>query len=261
MVTSERFAAQVRDLETDILLNIHSLRIVHPEIVEAPGVGSFNLHPGPLPELAGLNVPSWAVYLGHDWHAVTLHWMQAGIDTGPIAYMSRFDINDQDTGLSVSNKCVAQGVPLIDQLLDTASENPELIPRIEQDLKQRRYYGRRDIPFDGHLDWAQSANDICAFVRACDYGPFQSPWGRPDTSLDGVDMRILRVRKSGKPASASPGTVVGISGEKAMVSTADEDIAVLTVEVDERTCPASDMLTVGQTFVTAGSTGTPTPSS
>ena len=56
------------------------------DVLEAPRIGSFNLHPGPLPEYAGLNAPSWAIYHGEQEHRVTLHWLDAGIDTGPIAY-------------------------------------------------------------------------------------------------------------------------------------------------------------------------------
>lgn len=35
-------------------------------------------------------------------HAVTLHWMDVGIDTGAIAYSAEFEIGETDTGLSVS---------------------------------------------------------------------------------------------------------------------------------------------------------------
>ena len=39
------------------------------------------------PEYAGLNAPSWAIYNGEPAHGVTLHWMEAAIDTGPIAWI------------------------------------------------------------------------------------------------------------------------------------------------------------------------------
>ena len=70
--------------------------------VAAPTIGSFNLHPGPLPEYAGLNVPSWAIYEGERSHGVTLHWMDEGIDTGPIVWQERFDDRLDDTGLALS---------------------------------------------------------------------------------------------------------------------------------------------------------------
>src|SRR5688500_7946667 len=54
----------LREKGTDLLLNVHSLHIVADALLEAPRLGAFNLHPGPLPELAGLNAPSWALYEG-----------------------------------------------------------------------------------------------------------------------------------------------------------------------------------------------------
>jgi methionyl-tRNA formyltransferase len=106
---------RVRDAETadwiraegvDLLLNVHSLYLIVGEVVAAPRIGSFNLHPGPLPEYAGLNTPSWAIYNGEPRHGVTVHWMEPEVDTGPIAYSATFDLSESDTGLSVSARCV-----------------------------------------------------------------------------------------------------------------------------------------------------------
>ena len=71
-VKDPAFAEVIRDAEVDLLLNVHSLFVIKPEIVAAPRWGSFNLHPGPLPRYAGLNAPSWAIYRGERSHGVTL---------------------------------------------------------------------------------------------------------------------------------------------------------------------------------------------
>src|SRR3982751_78292 len=82
----EEFAQEVRRQRIDLLLNVHGFYVLPSAVVEAPLIGSFNLHPGPLPRYAGLNSPSWAIYHGEHTHGVTLHWMDAGIDTGAVAY-------------------------------------------------------------------------------------------------------------------------------------------------------------------------------
>ena len=43
----------LRDERVDVLLNVHSLYLVAEAVVEAPSIGSFNLHPGPLPTTSG----------------------------------------------------------------------------------------------------------------------------------------------------------------------------------------------------------------
>ena len=85
-VREPAFADWVHAHDVDLLLNVHSLFVIDANVIRAPRLGAFNLHPGPLPEYAGLNAPSWAIYFGETRHAVTLHWMDAEIDTGAIAY-------------------------------------------------------------------------------------------------------------------------------------------------------------------------------
>jgi len=53
-----KLARRFADEEVDLLLNVHSLHVVRPEVLRAPRIGSFNLHPGPLPRYAGLDAVS-----------------------------------------------------------------------------------------------------------------------------------------------------------------------------------------------------------
>ena len=207
--------ATLRSLRVDLLINVHSLFILHGDVVAAPRIGSFNLHPGPLPEYAGLNAPSWAVYHRETSHAVTLHWMAPGIDTGAIAYEARFPMTDADTGLSVSMNCVKEGIPLVGRLLDDAAKGR--IPKHPQDLARRRVFKRRDVPHGGRIDWSLPASEIDAFVRAADYYPMPSPWGHPAAELRGRPVEVAKVERTGRRADAPPGTVAGVE-----VATGDE---------------------------------------
>jgi len=239
------FGKKIRDLDIDILLNVHSLYVLDASVIDSPKIGSFNLHPGPLPQLAGLNAPSWAIYLGEKRHAVTLHWMHAGIDTGPVAYSANFDLCDHDTGLSVSNACVKLGIPLIGKLLDTATSDHTAIPARAQDLKYRRVFGRREIPNDGRVDWSESARQIDAFVRAADYGPFHSPWGHPKTLADGRELAIVKAAMTGQTTNATPGHVVWMEADGVGVAAADQIVLVQSIKVDDRPGDVSKLIEVG----------------
>jgi len=89
------FAEALARLRVELLLNVHSLYIVPKAVLRVPAHGAYNLHPGALPEYAGLNAPSWAIYHGEAFHGVTLHRMEPGIDTGPIAFQTRFRLDDE----------------------------------------------------------------------------------------------------------------------------------------------------------------------
>ena len=150
-VKDPAFGAWIAERGIDLLLNIHSLSIAKAEVVSAPTIGSFNLHPGPLPAYAGLNVVTWAIANGETSHGVTLHWMVPGIDMGDIAYDARFPISDDDTGLSVFTECIRVGVPLVSELLQTAAEDPAAIPS-RPHVGERRLYLRADVPDDGSVE-------------------------------------------------------------------------------------------------------------
>jgi UDP-4-amino-4-deoxy-L-arabinose formyltransferase/UDP-glucuronic acid dehydrogenase (UDP-4-keto-hexauronic acid decarboxylating) len=124
----------------DLLLNVHSLYVLPEPLLRVPALGAWNLHPGPLPRYAGLNAPSWAIYRGEQRHGVSVHRMEAGIDTGDIAYQESFPIAAADTGLSVALRCAQVGVALLHRLLEDAAAGS--IPRLAQDAAQRTYFGR-----------------------------------------------------------------------------------------------------------------------
>jgi methionyl-tRNA formyltransferase len=243
-VKDPEFAGWIVDQDVDLLLNVHSLSIVHADVVRAPRIGAFNLHPGPLPAYAGLNVVNWAIYNGERTHGVTLHWMDAGLDTGGIAYRAEFPIEEADTGLSVFTKCVRHGVPLVFELLEVAARAPAAIPA-ERQVGERTLYRRRDIPQEGRLDWTLPARRVHDFVRACDFGPFASPWGQPLTRLEGRDVGVAGSALTGDRCAEPAGTVGEPRGRSATVATSDEWLAVRAIVADGRTTPAADALRPG----------------
>jgi UDP-4-amino-4-deoxy-L-arabinose formyltransferase/UDP-glucuronic acid dehydrogenase (UDP-4-keto-hexauronic acid decarboxylating) len=243
LVRDPGLADRVRAWEVDLLLNVHSLFVVHGEVVAAPRIGSFNLHPGPLPEYAGLDAPSWAILNGESTHAVTLHWMEPGIDTGAIAYAAPLEITESETGLSLSLKCTRAGIPLVERLLEDAAAGT--IPAEPQDLGRRRLY-RRGRPAESELDWNRPARRIVDLVRASDYDPFPSPWGRPRARLGDVDVEILKATRTGMPCADAPGTVGPVDETGAAVATADEWVVVTRLAAcGEAAVPAARLLRPG----------------
>lgn len=227
-VCDPALAEQIREWDVDLLLNVHSLFVVHPDVLRAPRIGSFNLHPGPLPEYAGLNVPSWAIANGELRHAATVHWMEAEIDTGAIAYEATFDITDADTGLSLSVRCIEHGIRLVERLLEDAAAGVDAIPARPQDLSRRRYFGR-DVPDGGRVHWDRPARRVVDFVRACNYDPFPSPWGRPRSRLGSAEIEIVSAARTREATTAPPGTVGSVDGDGALVAAEDEWVLVKSI--------------------------------
>lgn len=254
LVKDPALAERIRAEEVDVLLNVHSLHVIHRAVLCAPRVGAFNLHPGPLPRYAGLNTVSWAIYRGEESHGVTVHWMASEIDAGPIAYQSVFSIDESDTALSVSARCVREGLPLMMRVLDVAAKDPSEIPAIPQDLRKREYFAAK-VPEGGRLSWHWPARRIADFVRACDYAPFRSPWGHPLTGVGGQEFAVVKARRTRLPSDAPPGTVGESTEEGVKVASSDEWVLVTRLKVGKETVEPAKVLEQGEQLANASSSG------
>lgn len=244
LVKDPALAHRLRSQHADLLLNVHSLHIIHEAVLAAPRLGAFNLHPGPLPRYAGLNAVSWAIYRGEKAHGVTIHKMEPKIDTGEIAYQSVFPIAKDETALSLSFKCIRQGVALMLQLLEVAANNPENIPRQPQDLSKREYFGRQ-VPQGGQLSWNAPAQQVVDFVRACDYFPFRSPWGHPRTRFGGQEVEVVKAATTGLAADVPPGSIAEPGDSGLPVACSDEWVLVKQLKVNGGLVKPAEILKVG----------------
>jgi methionyl-tRNA formyltransferase len=226
LVRKEGFADWLESERVDLLLNVHSLFLIRSEAVLAPTIGSFNLHPGPLPRYAGLNAPSWAIYHGEARHGTTVHWMTEEIDAGPIAFQEFFDITPDDTGLSVAMKCVRLGVPLVSKVVEAAVFGQAAIPRIEQDLRERTYFPPGP-PDRGRVSWSAPARRIVDFVRASDYLPFASPWGHPRTAIGRQEVEITKASSTAEPTNGAPPGTIGETRERGVLAAAADEWVLL----------------------------------
>ena len=72
----------VRSLRPDLAI-LRGSGIVKDAILGTPKIGTLNAHWGLLPEYRGVDVTEWAALSGHTI-GVTVHFVDAGIDTGPM---------------------------------------------------------------------------------------------------------------------------------------------------------------------------------
>jgi methionyl-tRNA formyltransferase len=224
------FGEELRREAVDLLLNVHSLYVVNAEVLESVRIGCFNVHPGPLPRYAGLNAPCWAIYRGEPEHGVTVHWMEAGIDTGLIAYQALFPITSDDTGFSLSARCASQGLALMRKVVEVAAADPAALPRTEQDPARREYFGR-GIPDEGVIDWSRAARQVYDAVRAAYFHPFPSPWGVFKTSLEAAPIGVAKLALTEEESGDLPGTVRRRDDGTVLVACGDRYVRVLQLLV------------------------------
>lgn len=199
----------------DFLVNYNTTFILRTEVLAVPARGALNLHPGLLPEYAGLHTHQWAIRNGEQTFGATLHWMDAVIDAGDIVFQQTFDLTDRDTGLTAYLKCLRACQQLISRALDILSAGQEL-PRVPQDLSRRKLYKDIDAR-DGRIDWRLPAHKLVRFFRASNYGVLKSPTYEPTTHF-GKHTIILSGAQIGEPTEAAPGMVVSANADQIRVA-------------------------------------------
>ena len=84
------------------------MRIMSPEFIRHYKGRIMNIHPAILPAFPGLHSQRQALEYGVKYSGCTVHFVDEGVDTGPIILQSVVKINDNDTEESVSKKILKQ---------------------------------------------------------------------------------------------------------------------------------------------------------
>ncbi|WP_245892517.1 MupA/Atu3671 family FMN-dependent luciferase-like monooxygenase [Novosphingobium guangzhouense] len=218
----------------DYLFSISNLAVLPAEVLALASRGAINFHDGPLPELAGLNAPIWALLGGASRHGVTWHLMTGAVDEGAILAGERFEIAAEESALSLNTRCFEAGLRCFEQIV--ADLDGAIAAAVPQDRAPDRVVGRADRPHAaGTIDWSSSAAEIKALVRALDFGPYANPMGAAKALLGDRILLVQQVTPLPTLSGREPGTIL-VSGPTPVVATGDHDlrldrIALLSGEV------------------------------
>ena len=84
------------------------MRIISPQFIRKYRNRILNMHPALLPAFPGLNAQKQAIDYGAKYSGCTVHFVDDGIDTGPIIIQSIIKINDNDTEETLAKKILKQ---------------------------------------------------------------------------------------------------------------------------------------------------------
>ena len=84
------------------------MRIISPEFVKKYKNKIINIHPSLLPAFPGLNSQKQALEYGAKYSGCSVHFVDAGMDTGAIIIQSVVKISEKDTEKSLSAKILKE---------------------------------------------------------------------------------------------------------------------------------------------------------
>ena len=84
------------------------MRIISPEFVRLYKRKIMNIHPGLLPSFAGLHAQKQAIEYGVKVAGCTVHFVDEGVDSGPIILQKAVGVLDSDTEETLSSRILRE---------------------------------------------------------------------------------------------------------------------------------------------------------
>lgn len=100
-------ALLLKNKNVDLVVLAGYMRLIGPTLLGEYQGRIINIHPSLLPEFPGKDAIGQALTAGAKWSGVTIHYVDEGMDTGPVIVRERVKIEDNETRESLQWKIQA----------------------------------------------------------------------------------------------------------------------------------------------------------
>ncbi|WP_022664805.1 methionyl-tRNA formyltransferase [Desulfospira joergensenii] len=210
----------VKDLQPDLLVLAFVTAFVPEKMLDLAPLGGINYHPSLLPKYRGGSAINWAVINGEAETGVSVHFVDPGVDTGPIILQEKVEIAPDDTVKSLYfEKLYPMGVRMMAQAVEQIRKG-EVKSLVQDETKASFQPVISDK--DTVIDWTCSTQKIYDLIRGSDPSPGAV------TRVKGEKCKIFDARKG--TGTGNPGKVILISDDSFTVATGDGSICVRVVQ-------------------------------
>ena len=178
----EAFAA----LNLDAAVVVAFGQILPGEVLDAPRLGSFNLHASLLPRWRGAAPIQRAIMAGDPVTGVEVMQMTEGLDEGPVLASETVRIDALETAGSLHDRLAGVGAALLVRTM-AAVERGEAVakPQAEEGLT----YAKKIRPKEARLRWTKPAAELDRKIRGL--SPFPGAWFELPTEKGPVRVKAL----------------------------------------------------------------------
>ena len=155
------------DLDFELAVSFVYWRVLKEPVLSFPKYGIINFHPAPLPDFKGTAGYNLAILEALDSWAVTAHYIDKGVDTGPIIERFEFSIDpEEETAVTIERKRQAFMVSLYKKVLRKALRHG-LLPTVPNE--GGRYISRKAMEA---MKRVEPGDDVDRKIRAFWFPPY-----------------------------------------------------------------------------------------
>ena len=193
--------AAFQALDLDAAVVVAYGQILPAAVLDAPRLGSFNLHGSLLPRWRGAAPIQRAVMAGDAVTGVQVMRMTEGLDEGPILLSEPVRIGPLDTAGTMHDRLSAVGAHLLPRAL-AAIERGNLQPTPQ--AAEGVTYAKKIKPAEARIDWSAPAAEVDGKIRGL--SPFPGAWFEAPSDKGVVRVKALLSRL--EEGEAQPGMVL-----------------------------------------------------
>ena len=104
----KRVVECLKEKEVELVVLAGYMRIISPYFIRAYKNKIMNIHPALLPSFPGLHAQKQAVKHGVKVSGCTVHFVDEGVDSGPIILQKAVEVSDDDTEESLAEKILKE---------------------------------------------------------------------------------------------------------------------------------------------------------
>jgi len=204
-------------------------KIIDPEILNIPEIGTINIHFSPLPRHRGFFPVVWSL-LEDQKAGITLHWVNNQLNTGDIIARDTVPILANDTAFDLYIKLSKLGMKMFKKYF------PQILkgnaPRFPQNDKDASYHAA-GYPHQRIIDWNRKSENIDRFIRALTFPGFETA----RTFYNDLEINIMQPvemqSNSNGDIRCEPGTILDIEPKGISIKTADGKLLIKKIRINK----------------------------
>ncbi len=214
-----------RAIGADVAVVVAFGQILPREVIEAPRLGTFNLHASLLPRWRGAAPIQRAIMAGDKVTGVTVMRLTEGLDEGPVLAEARLRIDALDTAGALAARLAVAGAELMARTLPlieagTATETPQASEGVT--------YAKKIRASETKIRWRRPAAEVDCQIRGL--SPAPGAWFMAKGERGPVRIKALLSRL--EEGEGAPGEVLDPDG--LVVACGQGAVRLLTVQREGR---------------------------